>query len=350
MAAADAVIDRVRVEQLHERVAGPWKAGDSRFAVVVESCGMTGVYAPVDELPAALVATRLGQSALRHPVADHRGLLRRLLAELGPHAAGLGRWAVGALDCAVWDLHGRLADRPVAALLSDEHAARVPVYASWLSLDLAAESAVQSVRATADKGFSFTKWALRGGTNTNEMVLLAERAAKWAGHSVAVDALGTWGHLRTMEIAPLLAPEAVRWVEDPLPRTDPAAYLQLRSQTMGLRAAFGERLAHAEDARALLERCRPQAFTFDAVWCGGITEACIWLGAAYDEGVPVHLHGRAFLPAVHLAAAFPHAAGAVEYQVVWEPRRQRALRGTLHPDGGHVTLPDRPGLGMEVHL
>jgi L-alanine-DL-glutamate epimerase-like enolase superfamily enzyme len=64
--------------------------------------------------------------------------------------------------------------------------------------------------------------------------------------------------------------------------------------------------------------------------------------------VPVHLHGRAFLPAVHLAAAFPHVSGAVEYQVVWEPRRQRALCGTLRPDGGHVTLPDRPGLGMEV--
>ncbi|MEU2742072.1 hypothetical protein ABZ656_43925 [Streptomyces sp. NPDC007095] len=101
---ADAVIDRVQVERLDESVAGPWKAGDSRFAVVVEAGEVNGVFAPVDELPAALVATRLGQSALRHPVADHTGLLCRLLAELGPHAAGLGRWAVGALDCAVWDV------------------------------------------------------------------------------------------------------------------------------------------------------------------------------------------------------------------------------------------------------
>ncbi|MCX4393205.1 enolase C-terminal domain-like protein [Streptomyces sp. NBC_01767] len=345
---ADVVIDRVRVERLDENVAGPWKAGDSRFAVVVEAGGVNGVFAPVDELPAALVATRLGQSALRHPVTDHTGLLRRLLAELGPHAAGLGRWAVGALDCAVWDLHGRLADLPVAALLSNRPAPRVPVYASWLSLDLAADSAAESVKATADEGFAFSKWALRGGAETAEMVLLAERAAKWAGHSVAVDALGTWGHLRTMEVAPLLTPQAVRWVEDPLPRTDQAAYRRLRRQTEGLRVAFGERLSHAEDARAVLEHCQPEAFTFDAVWCGGITEALTWLGAAHEARVPVHLHGRAFLPAVHLSAAFPEAAGAVEYQVVWEPRRQRALRGTLRPDGGHVTLPDRAGLGMEV--
>lgn len=347
MGLADAVIERVRVERLDESVAGPWEAGDSRFAVVVEAGGVAGAFAPVDELPAALIATRLGQSALRHPVNDHQGLLHRLLAELGPHASGLGRWAVGALDCAVWDLHGRLADLPVAALLSDRPARQVPVYASWLSLDLNAASAAESVKATAGAGFAFTKWALRDA-EVREIALLAGRAAEWAGQSVAVDALGTWGHLRTMEIAPLLDPEAVRWVEDPLARTDRTAYTQLRSRARGLRVAFGERLSHLEDARALLEDCLPEAFTFDAVWCGGITEARGWLGVAHDARVPVHLHGRAFLPAVHLAAAFPDAAGAVEYQVVWEPRRQRALRGTLRPDGGHVALPDRPGLGMEV--
>ncbi|WP_405388097.1 mandelate racemase [Streptomyces sp. NBC_01102] len=341
------VIDQVRVERLDESVAGPWETGDSRFAVVVEARGVAGVFAPVDELPAALVATRLGQSVLRYAVTDHKRLLRRLLAELGPHSAGLGRWAVGALDCAVWDLHGRLADLPVAALLSDRPAPRVPVYASWLSLDLASTSAAESVKATAGEGFAFTKWALRDAEAV-EVARLAERAAAWAGQSVAVDALGSWGHLRAMEVAPLLAPETVRWVEDPLARTDRAAYTQLHEQAKGLRVAFGERLSHVEDARAMLEHCRPEAFTFDAVWCGGITEARGWLGAAHDARVPVHLHGRAFLPAVHLAAAFPHVAGAAEYQVVWEPRRQRALRGTLRPDGGHVALPDRPGLGMEV--
>ncbi|MFJ4973029.1 enolase C-terminal domain-like protein [Streptomyces sp. NPDC088755] len=348
MSLADAVIERVRVEHLDESVAGPWQSGDSRHAVVVEARGVSGVYAPVDELPAALVATRLGQSALQHPVTDHTGLVRGLLAQLGPHAAGLGRWAVGALDCAVWDLHGRLADLPVAALLTDRPAPRVQVYASWLSLDLTDSSAAASVMATAGEGFAFTKWGLRGDAETTEMVQMAERAAAWAGHSVAVDALGTWGHLRSVEVAPLLAPQTVRWVEDPLPRTDQAAYTRLRSRAKGLRVAFGERLSHLEDTKALLEDCRPEAFTFDAVWCGGITEARGWLDAAHDARVPAHLHGRAFLPAVHLAAAFPDAAGAVEYQVVWEPRRQRALRGTLRPDGGHVVLPDRPGLGMEV--
>ncbi|MGC4950097.1 enolase C-terminal domain-like protein [Streptomyces sp. DT224] len=347
MAFVDPVVDRVRVEPLEASVAQPWEPGDSRFAVVVESRGVAGVFGPLDELPAALVATRLGQSALGHPVADHSGLLRTLLSELGPHAAGLGRWAVGALDCAVWDLHGRLADLPVAALLCDRPARRVPVYASWLSVDLASASAAESVKATAGEGFAFTKWALREA-EASELVRLAERTAAWAKHSVAVDALGTWGTVRTVEVARSLTPDAVRWVEDPLHRTSLDAYARLREQAAGLPIAVGERLAHLEEAAELLESCRPQAFTFDAVWCGGITEARDWLGLALGAQVPVHLHGRGFLPAVHLAAAFPHIAGAVEYQMEWEPRRQRTMRGTLRPDGGHVALPDLPGLGMEV--
>lgn len=214
------------------------------------------------------------------------------------------------------------------------------MYASWLSLDLSADSAVESVKATAGQGFAFTKWALREA-EADELVLLAERAAEWAGQSVAVDALGTWGHTRSREVARRLNPEAVRWVEDPLPRTDLAAYTLLRRQTKGLPVAVGERLSCLEEVAVLLRRCRPEAFTFDAVWCGGITEARDWVGVAHDAGVPVHLHGRAFLPAVHLAAAFPHAAGAVEYQVVWEPRR-RADAARHAPAGGRACGSSRP--------
>ncbi|MET8557092.1 enolase C-terminal domain-like protein [Streptomyces sp. NPDC004959] len=344
---ADTVIERVRVERLDERVSGPFIPGDSQFAVIAEARGVSGVFAPVDELPAVLVSARLGQGAVGERVTDHEGLLRSLLADLGPHAAGLGRWAVGALDCAVWELHGRLADRPVAALLSERPARQVPVYASRLSLDLNSVSAAESVAATAAEGFAFTKWGLRSG-DAHELVACAERASSWAGHSVVMDALGTWDHALAEELAPLLAPETVRWVEDPLPRTDRAAYERLRTRAEALRIGFGERLTHVEDLVELLEHCRPDALTFDVMWCGGITEARGWLDAASRAAVPVHLHGRSFVPAVHLAAAFPDKTEAVEYQMEWEPRRQRALREPLLPETGRVVLSDRPGFGVEV--
>jgi L-alanine-DL-glutamate epimerase-like enolase superfamily enzyme len=346
MDAAEAVIEDVRVVRLADSVTGPFQDGDSRHAVVVEAAGLTGSFGPVDELPAALVAAGLGSRAVGLRVADHDGLVARLLARVGQHGAGLGRWAMGAVDCAVWDLHGKLTGLPVAALLTEAPAAQVPVYGSWLSLDLESEQAAGAVRRTADQGFAFTKWALRRGRSLARMAETAGLAASWAQAPVAVDALGTWDLDAAAETACLLAPGAVRWVEDPLPRTERAAYSELRAKS-ALPVAFGERLSDADSARELLD-LQPAAFTFDVVWCGGITEARTWMTLAEQAGVPVHLHGRAFLPALHVAAAFPEVAGPVEYQLAWEPRRQHALSGTVLPVSGRAGLPDRPGLGLEV--
>ncbi|WP_338933189.1 enolase C-terminal domain-like protein [Streptomyces netropsis] len=111
----------------------------------------------------------------------------------------------------------------------------------------------------------------------------------------------------------------------PLPETDCEEYRALRKKGSSLPMAFGERVTSTAHAHRLLARCRPAAFTFDVAWCGGITEAMRLLSLAQAHDVPVHLHGRTFMPAVHLAAAFPRAAGAVEYQVMWEPRRVLSL-------------------------
>ncbi len=346
MHAADVVIDDVHVVCLPESVTGPWQEGDSRHAVVVVAAGTAGVFGPVDELPAALVAAGLGRTVIGCRVSDHAGLLARLLARLGPHGAGLGRWAAGAVDCAVWDLHGKLAGLPVAALLTDTPAHRVPVYGSWLSLDLARDGAADAVRGTAAQGFTFTKWSMRRIQNVKQMAALAGRAAAWAEAPVALDALGTWDAETVADMASLLPPGAVRWVEDPLPRAEKDAYRELCAAP-SLPVAFGERLSDATSAQELLT-LGPSAFTFDVAWCGGITEACTWMALAEQASTPVHLHGRAFLPALHLAAAFPRMAGPVEYQVVWEPRRQRSLSGTVVPVAGWVALPEGPGLGLEV--
>ncbi|MEU2856099.1 enolase C-terminal domain-like protein [Streptomyces syringium] len=349
MPTGDAVIESVDV--IPVATLGPYEEGDSRHAVLVRAGGAVGCFGPLDDLPAALVAARLGRAATGWPVADHEGLARHLFAQLGAHRPGLGSWAVGAVDCAVWDLHGVLEDAPVAALLSPgAMAGRVAVYASWLSLDLRTAEAAQAVRRVAGQGFAFTKWSLRAGESPRSMAALAGQASMWAGHPVAVDALGTWDAALSRAVARALPAGAVRWVEDPLPETDCEEYRALRQTGSPLPVAFGERVASTAQAHRLLARCRPAAFTFDVAWCGGLTEAVRLLSLARAHAVPVHLHGRSFLPAVHLAAAFPGSAGAVEYQVVWEPRRQRALTHICQPRSGHIALSDRPGLGLTVRL
>jgi L-alanine-DL-glutamate epimerase-like enolase superfamily enzyme len=126
-----APIERVEVIDLANE---PLPAGDDRYAVAVHATGTTGYFGPIGDLVAALVRAGLGEQALGHPVGDHRGLHRHLTDLLGAHGGGLGAWVIGAIDCAVWDLHGRLAGRPVGELLGGQPTttgggARVPAAA-----------------------------------------------------------------------------------------------------------------------------------------------------------------------------------------------------------------------------
>ncbi|MGW5688891.1 enolase C-terminal domain-like protein [Nonomuraea sp. NPDC003754] len=345
-----ALIDRIEVIDL---AAGPVAEGDDRYAVAVHAAGQAGFYGPIGELVAALIRAGLGTCVLGHRVGDHRGLHRKLTGRLGAHGGGLGAWAIGAIDCAVWDLHGRLTGRPVADLLGAPVAgsgARVPVYASWPGADLTQPGLRAEVTRLAEEGYLFTKWGLRRdrrlapGRAAAVMAAAVERASIWAGSPVAVDAVGTWDPTTTALFADRVNAAALHWVEDPLPETHVDLYAELTGRC-ALPLAIGERLVGPRQAARLLTATSPAAFVVDVVWCGGLTTAVDLVHLAGTCGITLFPHGRALAPALHLACAYPDLVGAVEYQVQWEPRRQALFTTLLPVVEGHIGLPDEPGLG-----
>lgn len=345
-----AKIDRVEVIDLTD---GPLPAGDDQYAVAVQAAGTVGYFGPIGDLVAALIRAGLGEWARGHRVSDHRGLHRHLMDRLGAHGGGLGSWAVGAIDCAAWDLHGRLTDRPVAELLGARavgDGARVSAYASWLSVDLTQHGIRSDVTRVAGEGYLFTKWGLRRnpgqapGRAAASMAAAVERAGAWAGRPVAVDALGTWDATTTTLFADQVSTAALHWLEDPLPETDPGAYAQL-VRRCALPLALGERLRTPRQAARLLTGVSPTAFIVDVAWCGGLTAAVDLTHLARVCGVALYPHGRALAPALHLAWAYPDAVAAVEYQIQWEARRQALFTTPLQVSDGHIQIPDAPGLG-----
>ncbi len=89
--------------------------------------------------------------------------------------------------------------------------------------------------------------------------------------------------------------------------------------------------------------------TPDVVWLGGITPTTMLLRDSSSRKVPVFLHGRAYLPALHLAAAVGDAVGAVEFRVQWEPRRQRLYQRPSLPRHGSAGI-SGVGLGTTPNL
>jgi L-alanine-DL-glutamate epimerase-like enolase superfamily enzyme len=337
-----------RVEVVDVRDAEP--AADDTMFVVAHAAGEVGWYGPVSSVVGTYVNKVLAPLVSGADVADHQALRRWLegpaVASPDSHAA----WAMGAVDCAVWDLDGRLAGRPVADLLTLTAARRsVPAYASWLTQELTGPVEPGTLSGVLAGGWAFTKWGLRyrspGETAAEARVLAraVERAAEAAGTRIAVDAVGTWTPALSLEFAGHVDPSALVWLEDPLPRHDLRAYGQLASTRLPV--AVGERLSLREGPATVINEVRPVALTLDVVGCGGLTRAVEALAAARACGVPVYPHGRSLIPGIHLAAAFPETVPAVEYRLQWEPGRQRLYARTWLPEHGHLHLPETPGLG-----
>lgn len=340
------MIDDFRVDRI-EVVTVPGVASCDRTFVAAYAAGCTGWYGPVAEAYSR-AAELLGTTVIGEPVTDHRrlGQLLRKACDPGDKASS---WAAGAIDCAIWDLHGRLAGVPVAGLLAASPASAVLAYASWLRLDLVDPGNMRAVAATAAHPWRFTKWGLHvddpdaASVGATGLAAAVGRSARHAGGRVALDALGSWTPRLVEAFANYVDPSTLMWLEDPLPRHNLDQYQVLAAT--GLPFAVGERLLAGDDFTRLIDVVRPTAFTLDVVGCGGLTRAVDLVAVARGAGVPIYPHGRSLVPAVHLAAAFPDTVVAVEYQLQWEPVRRSLYAESWLPRLGRLRVPASPGLG-----
>ncbi|MFF4802290.1 enolase C-terminal domain-like protein [Streptomyces sp. NPDC001351] len=339
------------IQDLHViQAEHPTAAGDDTFFVAVRAAHEVGWYGPVGERVGRYVNAVLAPEMKNWLVTDHSRVLDELRAAARRHPSDVASWAVGTVDCAVWDLHGRLAGRTVAELLSTAAPLPlIPTYASWLTQDLSTINSPNVLAGVMAGGWSFTKWGLRRdpadspGESASRMAEALELCTEALGVPIAVDAVGTWTPTVALAFAQAVDPTCLRWLEDPFPRHDEDTYELLAAAPLPL--AVGERAHCDEDPSELIRYIRPSALTLDAVGCGGLTRAAQIIPVAQAQGVPVYPHGRSLLPGLHLAAAYPDAVPAVEYRLRWEPGRQRLYEMPLRPEHGHIHLPDNPGLG-----
>jgi L-alanine-DL-glutamate epimerase-like enolase superfamily enzyme len=340
------VIDGVDVVDCRDLV-GP---GDDGYLVAVHAGGVTGWYGPVRPAAAAMLHDHLIPLAIGCLVGDHTGLAARLRGQWDAPVGVDVSWAIGALDCAVWDLHGRAEGVSVAELLGAAGPPTVTrAYGSLLTLDIHDDANADTVADLADGGWWFTKWGLRASAGHDETadVRRLERAVRRVGELVggpaAFDALWTWNPPRITRFGQLVGPDEIVWLEEPLTHHDTPWYAQVPALSPKL--ALGERVRHGDDPAALLGIGSLAAFTLDVVGCGGLTAAAHLTRQARAAGVPVYPHGRSLVPAVHLAAAFPDVVPAVEYQVQWQPHRDHLFHHPITAERGLLMAPQPLGLG-----
>jgi len=316
---------------------------------------VTGVFGPVDGGHAIILRREMRDFLIgRDALAIEK--VWDLLLRRNRHArAGYYMMAMSALDCALWDLKGKALAQPVYRLLGGPTQQPVRAYASMLGYSLEPQALARRSQEYKALGYHAQKWFFRygppggpEGAAKNVEVARLLRDAVGEDTALMFDAFNSWDVPYAVDVGRRLAPYRPAWLEEPVPVDRLDGLRTIRERT-GVPIATGEHLYTRWQVKQVLDAGAADVIQADPDWCGGISELVkiAAICSAYD--VPVCPHGHSLHAALHVAAALPHSVlPMVEFLILHQRSKQRFMKGFLEPQGGVLTPPETPGLGIEI--
>jgi len=264
---------------------------------------------------------------------------RRAAGGSGP--GGLFTLALSAIDIACWDLKGKALGRSVAALLGGLRE-RVPTYASGAlmrphPIDYLAKAGPR----LRDMGFRQMKMQCGSEPTVAASVerVRVMREAIGADVDLMCDINQLWSVNHAIEVGRRIEPYHLFWLEDPTTHDDYPGLARIAA-ALTTPIAAGEYHYGIAPFRHLLEARSIDVPMIDLLRVGGITQWMKVAGMAEAFNLPVVSH---LIPEihVHLIAAAPNGL-TVEYM----PWTLRLFEETPALEGGRLTVPTKPGLGL----
>lgn len=316
--------------------------------VKADAGGRTGLgYSYADSATAVLVRDTLapllvGRDALQ-TAARHADMLHAL-RNLG--RPGIAAMAVSAVDNALWDLKGRLFDRPLVQLLGGAARDSIPAYASGGFTSYAVQRLQHQLGDWAAQGFARVK--MKVGREPMHDLARVQAAREAIGHGVElfVDANGGYSRKQALAFAERFAACHVSWFEEPVHGHDTEGLRLLRDRApAGMDISAGEYGYELSDFLRLLRGGAVDVLQADATRCGGLTGFVRAAALCQAFALPLSSHCAPALH-VHACCAVPNAV-----HLEWFHDHQRIERllfdGAPQPRDG-LLAPDlsRPGLGL----
>lgn len=327
----------------------------SLYLEIGTTTGVTGRYGPTDQeavapLAEGMAASLLGQDAVGG------NFIWDLLQRGNRHSRhGNRKIAISAVDNALWDLRGRLLGLPVWRLLGGGGRPNIPAYASTLGTFHGESQVEETAARLLDEGYTAQKWFFgdgpgQGAEGMDRNVALVERTRATVGDRSALmfDAFMSWDLAYARRWAGRVEQLRPDWLEEPFSAGAVESFAQLRATT-SIPLAAGEHLYDRHDVLPFLQRGLLSVLQLDPEWCGGVTDLVRMCAMAEPFGVPVIPHGHNIHAALHVVASqSPELCPRVEYLFLHEPERHYFEIDAPAPKGGIITLPDRPGFGIEL--
>lgn len=266
--------------------------------------------------------------------------------------------AMSGIDIAIWDILGKAQDKPIWQLLGGKYRSKVRAYASTL-MPYTPEEAYQETKKWVDAGYTAIKLGWGGfEQDENTQVELVRAAREAAGEDV--DLLFDIGFLPSDHLT-IDAPSRIQLVrrfepyhpyaiEEALWPHDYEGYRKL-SEGTNTRIVCGENETTRFGFKTLIEYGKVAFVQPDISRCGGFTEAKKIAALAELHSINVVPHcwssGIVEAAALHLIASVPNA-NLLEYDVYPSALRFAIVPQDIAVKDGYASVPDGPGLGIEV--
>ena len=264
-------------------------------------------------------------------------------------ASGLASYAISAVDCALWDLKGKLLERPVYELLGGPQKEKIFCYASGFDQEWYMELGFKATKLFCPYGPEHGMEGLR----KLEKIVAETRQAIGDEVELMLDAWTAFDVEFTVRLAEVLKPYRLKWIEDYIPADDLVGYQSVRQRIPWQTLATGEHWYLPTVFATAAGQRLVDIFQPDVLWCGGITSAMKICHLAQANGISVITHAGMNYPyGQHLAFAMPAITWGERSEGVSPPgvplEEMVKLPGTPVIQDGYLVPSDAPGFGLEI--
>jgi D-galactarolactone cycloisomerase len=267
--------------------------------------------------------------------------------------------ALSAVEIALWDIRGKLAQRPVSELLGrfrDE----LDLYSSSnVAFEVAspADYQLEFNRPLLERGVKNVKIRIGNSFEWDAAFVRAARAKFPRDVRIMVDGKYNYSTDSAIRMSKILAENDIFWFEEPIPDHNLDEMARLTAAA-AVPIAYGEHCFTVNDFRELVVRSAARILQPDVAICGGISEALkiAHFGETMGRMVVPHCSGLTAIgtaASLHFAAAMPKCPVFEWDSSPFQPLRDRLPSEPLFANervrDGRIAVPNGPGLGIEVN-
>lgn len=262
---------------------------------------------------------------------------------------GLTINAISGIDCALWDLLGRLRGEPVWAMIGGKIRPRQPMYATTPRPDLAEKMGFLGGKMPLPHGPADGLEGLRQNAELAES--MRQRCSP--DFFLAFDCWMALDTRYTISLIERLQPYGIRWVEECLPPDDYAGYRQIvQRNRWPTWITSGEHEYTRYGFQNLLET-GVDMIQPDVNWCGGLTELLKIKAMASARDRLVIPHGSSVY-----SYHFSIASDATPFSefLMMAPQADKIVpmfsplfANEPVPKDGYMDLDDTPGFGVDLN-